>query len=94
MKLLRPRTFVIFALAGLAGAVLLHTSQNVRHAEERLAMLERSVGREDEKNRMLKAEWETLNRPEQNGDTKASGELSRAGRSLSRTIHLSTLGQR
>ncbi|MCB1720483.1 MAG: cell division protein FtsL, partial [Alphaproteobacteria bacterium] len=64
MKLLKPRTFVIFALAGLAGAILLHTSQNVQHAQERLEALEQSVQREEEKIRMLKAEWETLNRPE------------------------------
>ncbi len=64
MKLLRPRTFIIFALAGLSGTVLLHTSQNVQHAEERLEALELSVYREEEKIRMLRAEWETLNRPE------------------------------
>ena len=64
MKFLKPRTFVIFALAGLAGAVLLHTSQNVQQAEERLEALELSKYREEEKIRMLKAEWETLNRPE------------------------------
>lgn len=64
MKLLKPRTFIIFALVGLAGAVLLHTSQNVQHAQERLEALEQSVQREEEKIRMLKAEWETLNRPE------------------------------
>ncbi|MEM7651186.1 MAG: hypothetical protein AAF204_03770 [Pseudomonadota bacterium] len=64
MKLLRPRTFVIFALVGLSGAVLLHTSQNVQHAEERLQELELSNYREQEKIRMLRAEWENLNRPE------------------------------
>ncbi|MCB9982494.1 MAG: hypothetical protein H6861_02295 [Rhodospirillales bacterium] len=64
MRLLRPRTFVIFATAGLLGAALLHTSQNVQHAEERLEALERSAQREEEKIRMLKAEWEALNRPE------------------------------
>lgn len=64
MKFLKPRTFVIFALAGLAGAVLLHTSQSVQQAEEKLEALELSKYREEEKIRMLKAEWETLNRPE------------------------------
>lgn len=64
MKLLRPRTFIIFALAGLSGAVLLHTSQNVQLAEERLESLEHSLAREREKTRMLRAEWEALNRPE------------------------------
>ena len=64
MKLLRPRTFVIFAFVGLSGAMLLNTSQNVQHAEERLQELELAKYREQEKIRMLKAEWESLNRPE------------------------------
>ena len=64
MKLMRPRTFVIFALAALSGAVLLHTSQSVQKSEERLEALELSKYREQEKIRMLRAEWETLNRPE------------------------------
>ncbi len=64
MKLLKPRTFIIFALAGLSGTVLLHTSQNVQQAEERLETLELSLYREQEKTRMLRAEWETLNRPD------------------------------
>ena len=44
--------------------MLLHTSQNVQHAEERLQELELTKYREQEKIRMLKAEWESLNRPE------------------------------
>ena len=64
MKLLKPRTFIIFALAALSGTVLLHTSQSVQHAEERLESLELSIYREEEKVRMLRAEWESLNRPE------------------------------
>jgi len=64
VKLLKPRTFIIFALAAVSGTVLLHTSQNVQQAEERLEALELSVYREQEKTRMLRAEWETLNRPE------------------------------
>lgn len=64
MKLIRPRTFVIFALAALSGAVLLHTSQSVQKSEERLEMLELAKYRDQEKIRMLRAEWETLNRPE------------------------------
>lgn len=64
MKFLKPQTFIIFALAGLSGAVLLHTSQSVQQAEDRLGQLETAKYREIEKIRMLKAEWETLNRPE------------------------------
>lgn len=64
MKFLKPRTFIIFALAGLSGAVLLHTSQSVQQAEERLEAMELAKQQEEEKIRMLRAEWETLNRPE------------------------------
>ena len=64
MKHLNPRTFVIFGLAGLLGVILLHTSQNVQNAEEKLAALESEVAREEEKIRMLQAEWVHLNRPE------------------------------
>lgn len=63
MKLLRPRTFFVFALAGLSGAVLLHASQNVQQAEDHLAAIELSIYRQQEKTRMLKAEWEALNSP-------------------------------
>ena len=64
MKVLRPRTFIIFALVALSGTVLLQTSQRVQQSEERLEFLELSVYREQEKIRMLKAEWEVLNRPD------------------------------
>lgn len=64
MKLLRPRSFVIFALAGLSGAVLLHTSQEVQQTEERLHEMEYSMQQEREKLQLLRAEWASLNRPE------------------------------
>ena len=64
MKVMKPRNFVIFALAALSGAILLHTSQSVQQAEDRLEILRSSVDREREQTRILKAEWESLNRPE------------------------------
>lgn len=64
MKGIKLRTFLIFALAGIAGAALLHTSQRVQQAEETLATLQAEAQREDETMRMLRAEWEYLNRPE------------------------------
>jgi cell division protein FtsL len=64
MKLLKPRNFVVFAMTALSGTVLLHTSQSVQHAEDRLMTLQSSVDREEEKTRLLKAEWASLNRPE------------------------------
>ncbi|MCC6598550.1 MAG: hypothetical protein IT559_07155 [Alphaproteobacteria bacterium] len=64
MKLLKPVNFVIFAMVALSGAALLHTSQNVQRVEGDLRSLEASVQRENEKVRLLRAEWENLNRPE------------------------------
>lgn len=64
MKGLKLRSFVIFALAAIAGAALLHTSQRVQHAEDRLSNLRADIAREQDAIRVLKAEWEYLNRPE------------------------------
>lgn len=64
MKLLRPRDFVLFALACLSGVVLLYTSQNVQDSEERLAGLEAKIAQEQERIKMLNAEWAHLNRPD------------------------------
>lgn len=64
MKTLRLRTFFVFALAGLSGAMLLHVSQNVQQAEEKARTLELSIAREQEKIQVLQAEWAHLTRPE------------------------------
>ena len=64
MKGIRLRTFVIFAVAALFGTALLHTSQRVQHAEDVLASAQEELAREQETMRMLRAEWEYLNRPE------------------------------
>jgi cell division protein FtsL len=64
MKLMKPRNFVTFALAALSGVVLMHTSQSVQQAENRLAILQSSIAREKEQMHILKAEWESLNRPD------------------------------
>jgi hypothetical protein len=64
MKKLNSRNFVVLALAGLSGAVLLHVSQNVQKSEDRLAEIEASIDRERETIRVLRAEWAYLNRPD------------------------------
>ncbi|MFK7838948.1 MAG: hypothetical protein AB8B83_01345 [Bdellovibrionales bacterium] len=61
---IRLKTFVIFALAAIAGAALLHTSQRVQGAEERLARINADISREEDTIRVLRAEWEYLNRPQ------------------------------
>jgi len=64
IKGLKIRSFVIFGLAALSGVALLHTSQRVQEAEERLAQIDRNIAQEQESLKILKAEWEYLNRPE------------------------------
>ena len=64
MKGIKLRTFIAFALAGLSGAALLHTSQRVQHAEEVLKTTQAELAHEEETMRVLRAEWEYLNRPE------------------------------
>jgi hypothetical protein len=64
MKFMKPRNFLTFALAALSGAVLLHTSQSVQQAESRIEILQSSIAREKEQLHILKAEWESLNRPD------------------------------
>lgn len=64
MKGMKIRTFVIFGFASLAGAALLHTSQSVQQAEERLAVIDAEIQKERDTIHMLNAEWEYLNRPE------------------------------
>ena len=64
MKFINLRSvFVLFFAAGL-GAALLHTSQSVQNAGDRLAGLERSVRAEREAVAVLRAEWEYLNTPQ------------------------------
>ncbi len=54
----------VFLLAGLSGALLLHTSQSVQQAEDELRRLEKAAESEQESIRVLHAEWEYLNRPD------------------------------
>lgn len=63
MKGISLKTFIVFALAGLSGAALLHTSQSVQHSEEVLAQTQKELAHEEEAMRVLRAEWEYLNRP-------------------------------
>lgn len=55
---------VIYGMAGLSGFVLLQTSQNVQHAEDRLSALRSELASEREGLRVFEAEWAYLNRPE------------------------------
>jgi hypothetical protein len=63
MKLFRGRTLMIFGVAAIAGAVLLHMSQKVGERERELARLTASVKKEQETIKVLQAEWAYLNSP-------------------------------
>ena len=64
MKRIRLRTVAVFAMAGVTGAILLHTSQSVQRAEDQLAALKNSILQEQDSIKLLKAEWAYLNNPE------------------------------
>jgi hypothetical protein len=64
MKHIRMRTITVYMLAGLAGALLLRTSQSVQIAEDRLVQLKTAVAEEQDSIRLLNAEWAYLNNPE------------------------------
>jgi cell division protein FtsL len=63
MKKIRLRTVFIYALAVLAGSMLLQTSQNVQQSEAELAAITADVNREQDSIRILKTEWAFLNNP-------------------------------
>lgn len=63
MKKIRRRTLAVFGVAALSGAALLHVSQNVQQAEDRLSKYERQYESEHEAVRVLNAEWAYLNSP-------------------------------
>jgi hypothetical protein len=64
MKHIRMRTIAVFAVAGLAGALLLRTSQSVQIAEDKLSALQTSLQQEKDSIQLLNAEWAYLNNPE------------------------------
>lgn len=64
MRLLKGREMIALGLAAISGVVLLYTSQQVQIAENQIAELEQQIEREEERIRMLQAEWAHLNRPE------------------------------
>ncbi|MBP7721391.1 MAG: hypothetical protein KA155_02535 [Alphaproteobacteria bacterium] len=63
MKKIRLRTVFIYALAVLAGSMLLQTSQNVQQSEVELAAITADVNHENDSIRILKTEWAFLNSP-------------------------------
>ena len=64
MKVFRVSTLVAFSLAVASGAGLFVISQRVQRAEHHLAALEKDKAGEEDSIRVLRAEWDYLNRPD------------------------------
>lgn len=64
MKFIRLSTLMAVSAATLAGAALFLTSQKVQRDEARLEDLKATVTREEAHIRVLRAEWDYLNRPD------------------------------
>jgi hypothetical protein len=64
MKVFRVSTLVAFSLAVASGAGLFVISQRVQRAEHHLAALEKDKAGEADSIRVLRAEWDYLNRPD------------------------------
>lgn len=64
MKISSLSSIFGLVLAGLAGGALFWTSQNVQTSERELRTIEAQLGGQHEEMRVLKAEWDYLNRPD------------------------------
>jgi cell division protein FtsL len=64
MKIFTFPVLVLFAGAVGAGTLLFWTSQNVQQKERQLAALKASTVKEEQSIRVLRTEWDYLNRPE------------------------------
>lgn len=62
------RTFfkytAVISFVVLSAAMLMHVSQNVQKLEREISYYDREIEQEQEKTRVLKAEWAYLNNPE------------------------------
>lgn len=64
MKFVRVSTVAAVTAVILSGTMLLSTSQKVQKAERQLSVLSKEKNREGEAIRVLRAEWDYLNRPD------------------------------
>ena len=62
--MIRITTLLWVALLVIAGGTVMHVSYQVRHVEQRLSELNRDTRLEQDKLRILSAEWDTLNDPQ------------------------------
>lgn len=64
MKIFRVSTLLIILGAGVAGTMLFWTSQNVQEKQDALRTTQQALAKEKQAIRVLRAEWDYLNRPE------------------------------
>lgn len=64
MKLIRLSTIAAFTAAVATGTLLFVTSQSVQRAEHHLAVMQDRKIHEEDSIRVLRAEWDYLNRPD------------------------------
>jgi cell division protein FtsL len=62
--MIRVTTLLWIALLMVAGGTVMHVSYQVRQVERHLSQLNRDTRQEQDKLRILTAEWETLNDPQ------------------------------
>lgn len=64
MKLFRISTLMAFACAAVSGALLFSTAQKVQQADQEMRRMQGLVAQEEQTIRVLRAEWDYLNRPD------------------------------
>jgi hypothetical protein len=88
--MIRITTLLWVALLVIAGGTVMHVSYQVRHVEQRLSELNRDTRLEQDKLRILSAEWDTLNDP-QRIDTLSKRYLTLEATPIARVIALDAI---
>ncbi len=64
MKLFRLSTLMAVTCAAVSGALLFSTAQKVQQADQEMRRVQANVSQEEQTIRVLRAEWDYLNRPD------------------------------
>lgn len=64
MKFFRVSTLLALTLSAASGFMLFSTAQKVQQADNELSRMKATVSREEQTIRVLRAEWDYLNRPD------------------------------
>jgi hypothetical protein len=88
--MIRITTLLWVVLLVIAGGTVMHVSYQVRHVEKHLSELNRDTRSEQDKLRILSAEWDTLNDP-QRIDTLSKRYLTLEATPIARVIALDAI---